>query len=172
MSLLNRVNRILNRPHQSRQQHRWQLGLLALLLPMLLVWAGPETNSLAEEEFKDFPVENKDAPFQIVVKDDEGVITVDTPQGAVVAKEGNLVFGPGAKDNPGVWHFETLKNPPTEANKVTLPDYVIEPPDMLSIEGIRLIPKAPAKLKAQDIVQIVVAGTPKDAPIALSLIHI
>ena len=56
--------------------------------------------------------------------------------------------------------------PPAELAKVSLPDYTIEPPDILQIEGVRIIPKSPAEISPQDIVQIVVLGTQPERPIA------
>jgi protein involved in polysaccharide export with SLBB domain len=56
--------------------------------------------------------------------------------------------------------------PPTELSKVSLPNYVIEAPDVLLIEGVKLTPKTPYAIQTQDIVQIVVLGTTPDRPIA------
>ncbi len=43
---------------------------------------------------------------------------------------------------------------PTEKDKSTLAPYAIEPPDILFIEAIRLVPKAPYHIKAQDVVTV------------------
>ena len=43
---------------------------------------------------------------------------------------------------------------PTEKEKVTLPTYVIEPPDILFIEALRVVPKPPYHLQANDVVSI------------------
>jgi protein involved in polysaccharide export with SLBB domain len=56
--------------------------------------------------------------------------------------------------------------PPAELNKVTLPTYRIEPPDILLIQGIRMAPKSPYFIGYQDILQIVAAGALPDQPIA------
>lgn len=56
--------------------------------------------------------------------------------------------------------------PPAELAKVSLPDYVIEPPDILLIEGVKIVPKSPYEIQPQDILQIVVLGTQPDRPIA------
>jgi polysaccharide export outer membrane protein len=55
---------------------------------------------------------------------------------------------------------------PRELAKVTMPDYIIEPPDILSIETIGLIPKLPYKLKPLDVVSIFSAGLPEDIQLA------
>lgn len=50
---------------------------------------------------------------------------------------------------------------PRELCKTTLPDYIIEPPDVLSIEAISLLPKEPYHLRALDVVSIVATGNPE-----------
>jgi polysaccharide biosynthesis/export protein len=51
---------------------------------------------------------------------------------------------------------------PRELSKTTFPDYIIEPPDVLSIDAIRLIPKEPYKLRTLDAVAIITTGVPED----------
>jgi polysaccharide export outer membrane protein len=55
---------------------------------------------------------------------------------------------------------------PVELNKVSLPPYVVEPPDILFIDIIRVAPRPPYRLEALDQVQVQVAGTFTDQPIA------
>jgi polysaccharide export outer membrane protein len=52
-----------------------------------------------------------------------------------------------------------------ELDKVALPDYVIEPPDVLTIEALRVVPKSPYRIRPLDALQIEVEGTPVDQPI-------
>lgn len=54
---------------------------------------------------------------------------------------------------------------PRELNKAVLPPYVIEPPDVLVVEVINVIPKAPYALRPGDALAIQVKGTLPDAPI-------
>jgi polysaccharide export outer membrane protein len=65
----------------------------------------------------------------------------------------------------------TLKeNPPTirpamtprELCKATLPDYRVEPPDILDIEAVRLVPKASYQLNSSDVVRVKVQRTSFD----------
>ncbi|QEG36020.1 polysaccharide biosynthesis/export family protein [Bythopirellula goksoeyrii] len=49
-------------------------------------------------------------------------------------------------------------NVPREQAKVTLPDYLIEPPDILRIEAISLVPKAPYQLRVFDVLSISTTG--------------
>jgi polysaccharide export outer membrane protein len=54
---------------------------------------------------------------------------------------------------------------PTELNKVSLPPYVVEPPDILLIDALRVIPKQPFQIQPLDVLQVEVDGTRLDAPI-------
>ena len=54
---------------------------------------------------------------------------------------------------------------PCELCKVVLPAYRIEPPDILSIEAITVVPRSPYKLQVLDVVFLQVQGTPEYAPI-------
>jgi polysaccharide export outer membrane protein len=56
-------------------------------------------------------------------------------------------------------------NLPRELSKVMLPLYVVEPPDILTIESIRSIPKSPYVLRATDVLNIRVRNAIPDAPI-------
>jgi polysaccharide export outer membrane protein len=52
-----------------------------------------------------------------------------------------------------------------ELEKVSLPRYVIEPPDILLIDALRVVPKDPFRIAPLDILYLDVAGTQPDAPI-------
>jgi len=54
---------------------------------------------------------------------------------------------------------------PTELNKVSLPPYVIEPPDILLVDALRIVPKEPFHIEPLDILQVDAEGTLFDAPI-------
>jgi polysaccharide biosynthesis/export protein len=55
---------------------------------------------------------------------------------------------------------------PRELTKTTLPTYVIEPPDILYIDSVRLIPKPPYHIEPLDVLAIIVPNAPQTAPIA------
>ncbi len=59
-----------------------------------------------------------------------------------------------------------LGSVPRESCKVFLPPYVIEPPDILLIDAVRVVPKAPYRLKTGDVIAVDALGTPSDLPIA------
>lgn len=55
---------------------------------------------------------------------------------------------------------------PREMWKTTLPEYVIEPPDILRIDAIHVVPRPPYHLRTLDSIHIQVWGTLPDAPIS------
>ena len=54
---------------------------------------------------------------------------------------------------------------PRELDKVTLPRYVIEPPDILLIEGVKLVPKSPHQVETFDVLLVRVSGAFPEYPI-------
>lgn len=54
---------------------------------------------------------------------------------------------------------------PTEEHKITLPPYVIEPPDVLLISALKVVPKSPYHLEHLDVLDIRVDGAFPDKPI-------
>jgi polysaccharide export outer membrane protein len=54
---------------------------------------------------------------------------------------------------------------PRELSKVTLPDYIIEPPDILLIDAVRIVPKPPYRIASIDVLSIQVTGALPDRPI-------
>lgn len=60
----------------------------------------------------------------------------------------------------------TEATPPTELAKVSLPEYMLEPPDVLYINVPRLIPKSPYAIQPGDVVFVTVLTTnPNDIPL-------
>ncbi len=56
---------------------------------------------------------------------------------------------------------------PRELSKVSLPDYIIEPPDILTIEAVSLLPKQPYTLRPMDVVTLNSQGmVPEEANLA------
>src|SRR5262245_15087481 len=60
----------------------------------------------------------------------------------------------------------TDRTVPRELEKVSLPPYVIEPPDILLVDAVRLIPRPPYKVEPLDALAIQVTNTLPNAPIA------
>lgn len=54
---------------------------------------------------------------------------------------------------------------PRELSKVTMPDYVIEPPDILLIEAVRVVPLPPYRIEPLDSLAIFVTETLPQQPI-------
>ncbi len=55
--------------------------------------------------------------------------------------------------------------PPTEENMVSLPEYRVEPPDVLELEAFRLVPKPPYLVDVYDVLSIRAAIALPDYPI-------
>jgi polysaccharide biosynthesis/export protein len=55
---------------------------------------------------------------------------------------------------------------PVEKNMMTLPEYVIEPPDLLAISAVKLVPKPPYKIEPLDTLQVNAIGTRPEQPVA------
>lgn len=70
----------------------------------------------------------------------------------------------GTGEPPG--HPPSAAQPaPTEKNRVSLPAYRIEPPDLLQLEMIKAVPLPPYYLETYDVLEIHVIGTLLDQPI-------
>jgi polysaccharide export outer membrane protein len=54
---------------------------------------------------------------------------------------------------------------PRELKKVSLPTYTIEPPDILLVEVINAVPKAPYRIRALDVIHIEATGVLPQRPI-------
>src|SRR5438094_8077683 len=54
---------------------------------------------------------------------------------------------------------------PRELQKVTHPEYVIEPPDILQIDALSVVPLPPYRIKPLDAILVVVPDALKEAPI-------
>jgi polysaccharide export outer membrane protein len=60
---------------------------------------------------------------------------------------------------------DPAKMPAKELAKVTLPPYVIEPPDILLVDALRVVPKPPFRIQSFDTLQVIVEGTLLEQPI-------
>ena len=54
---------------------------------------------------------------------------------------------------------DPARMPAKELAKITLPPYVIEPPDILLIDALRVVPKPPFRIQSFDTLQVIVEGT-------------
>lgn len=54
---------------------------------------------------------------------------------------------------------------PRELAKTTLPTYRIEPPDVLLIDAVKIVPKEPYEIEPLDLLTVIVEGTPPESPI-------
>ena len=60
---------------------------------------------------------------------------------------------------------DPAKMPAKELAKMTLPAYVIEPPDILLVDALRVVPKPPFRIQSFDTLQVIVEGTLLEQPI-------
>src|SRR5438105_2498977 len=58
-----------------------------------------------------------------------------------------------------------LSDLPRELDKVTMPEYRVEPPDILTIEAVKAIPKPPHNVEPLDVLFIQLANPIKDEPL-------
>lgn len=54
---------------------------------------------------------------------------------------------------------------PRELSKMSLPTYRIEPPDILLVDAVKIVPKAPYELEPYDVLRILATGTLLDSPV-------
>ncbi len=62
--------------------------------------------------------------------------------------------------------IQSLPDIPKELNKVALPDYIIEPPDVIQLDLLNAIPKPPYRIQPLDALAIRVPEAFPDSPIA------
>jgi len=55
---------------------------------------------------------------------------------------------------------------PRELTKISLPTYIVEAPDVLLIDAVKVVPKPPYRVEPLDVLQVFVLGTLPDQPIA------
>jgi len=63
-------------------------------------------------------------------------------------------------------HLLVPSTVPRELCKAVLPTYIIDPPDILMIDAVNIVPRPPYRLKTLDALSIQVQGTKPDEPIS------
>ncbi len=74
-----------------------------------------------------------------------------------------------ANENPGLAvlpQVDPADKAPGEKSKVSLPPYRLEPPDILLIDAVKVVPKAPFRIASLDFLQINAVGTLAVQPIS------
>ncbi len=80
-----------------------------------------------------------------------------------------VLLAGGCQTGPRPHGMPAAPNPidtPRELCKTVLPTYRIEPPDVLMIDAVHVVPRQPYHLRAFDVLQIQAQGTLPDAPIS------
>jgi polysaccharide biosynthesis/export protein len=85
-------------------------------------------------------------------------------QGPLTVRGQSNTIAAHPQAQPGVTPW--VPSVPTEKDKSTMPTYTIEPPDILLVDAVKLIPKAPYHVEPLDVLQIQVANPLIDQPIA------
>jgi polysaccharide biosynthesis/export protein len=97
-----------------------------------------------------------------------------TPTGAVLVAALLCTGGTGCKSTkpgyaPPLLHpcapAPIIPNQPREMAKVAFPDYVIEPPDVLLIDAVRVVPLPPYRIEPLDVLAIMVTDALPQQPI-------
>jgi polysaccharide export outer membrane protein len=76
-----------------------------------------------------------------------------------------LGLAAGCKTAP-VEEFAGSVDVPRELEKTILPDYRVEPPDILIVEAVRAVPKPPYRVEPLDILFVQVTPTVQEEPVA------
>ncbi|MCA9238147.1 MAG: polysaccharide biosynthesis/export family protein [Planctomycetales bacterium] len=85
---------------------------------------------------------------------------------ALAASTGCTAFMAPRESHPADPPQPPITSPvPRELEMVTLPRYVIEPPDVLLIEGVKLVPKSPHRIETFDVLLVRVVGAFPEQPI-------
>ena len=71
----------------------------------------------------------------------------------------------GCLSGGGVARQVPVHELPRELDKVSLPEYRVEPPDILIIEATKAVPKPPIKLQPLDVLYVHLANPIKDEPL-------
>jgi polysaccharide export outer membrane protein len=79
---------------------------------------------------------------------------------ALIARPQPRLVGPQTPPPEGA----AVAQVPTEKDKSTLPVYTIEPPDILVIEAVRVVPKPPYRIHATDVLAVDVDVLLEEAP--------
>lgn len=95
-----------------------------------------------------------------------GLVAALGCQSPLTVRGQNNGFKAAPLPQPGVATNPWVASVPTEKDRTTMPTYTIEPPDILLIDAIKLVPKAPYHIESLDVVQISVTGTLLDQPIS------
>ena len=79
---------------------------------------------------------------------------------ALISRPQPRLVGPQTPPPPG----SAVAMVPTEKDKSTLPIYTVEPPDILVIEAVRVVPKPPYHIQATDVLAIDVDTIMEETP--------
>ena len=79
---------------------------------------------------------------------------------------GCKLMNPVRPEVPSPKDFIPPSDMPRELSKTVMPTYTVEPPDIIVIEAIHIVPRSPYILRTGDVIAVTAQGTLPDAPIA------
>jgi polysaccharide biosynthesis/export protein len=88
------------------------------------------------------------------------------PAFSLVLAAGCMLHPPRPYSTQAGSRITTSPDTPRELQKVTLPDYIIEPPDILTIDAVTLVPHPPYRLHPLDIVKVTASNLPAEQSIS------
>lgn len=78
---------------------------------------------------------------------------------------GCKLMNPVRPEVPAAKDFIPPPDMPRELSKTVMPIYTVEPPDIIVIEAIHLVPRSPYILRTGDVISVTAQGTLPDSPI-------
>ncbi len=94
-----------------------------------------------------------------------GLLLLSLNGGCVMLNNPSHLLGQAPQQGPEVAVAEDAALP-HELNKVSLPEYVIEPPDILLVDAVKVVPKPPYRVEPLDILFVQGSGLLPEAPLA------
>ena len=149
MSLLDRINRVLGLQPIRTNHSGWQFGVVALLVPALMVWNISDHQTIAQELLE---LKGPAADVPLEVAEPMPVTPVEALPGGARVKQSN--------------YYAAVAESPSERAKVSLPKYRIGPPDVLLIQAVQLPARSTYTIQYGDVLRVDVPNAKTDKPIA------
>jgi len=83
-----------------------------------------------------------------------------------ISLSGCKLMNPVRQEVPSPKDFIPPPDMPKELSKTVMPTYTVEPPDVIIIEAVHMVPRSPYLFRSGDVIAVTVQGTLPDAPIS------
>ncbi len=104
-------------------------------------------------------------PFAARMRHSSEILLLTSLLATVLGSTGCHLAGPYRPDLSAASSHEIAATIPRELCKGILPTYTIEPPDILMIDAIHVVPRPPYHLRTLDVLGVYAPGTVRDPPI-------